>query len=123
MSCDLDIWLARLEAIIPSGETRQKRMFGGVCFMRDEHMMLCVSQKKGLMVRVGPEAQAELLQYDHTAVMIMNGRPMKGFIWVKPDGLESQEQLSFWVDKARDFVITLPPKSEKPKSKKGKIYE
>ena len=35
---------------------------------------------------------------------------MKGWVMVEPDGLESDRELSDWIERATEFVVTLPPK-------------
>lgn len=35
---------------------------------------------------------------------------MKGWVMVEPDGIEDDEQLSQWVERAMKFVKTLPKK-------------
>ena len=41
--------------------------------------------------------------------MDITGRPMKGWVTVEPKGYEG-ERLSGWLERARVFVSTLPPK-------------
>ena len=38
------------------------------------------------------------------------GKPMKGFVYVSPEGLESDEELMSWVQLSLDYVLTLPLK-------------
>jgi len=35
---------------------------------------------------------------------------MDGFVYVDPEGFESDEELMLWVQLSFDFVMTLPPK-------------
>ena len=42
--------------------------------------------------------------------MDFTGKPMKGFVYVAPEGFESNEELMSWVQLSLDFVISLPPK-------------
>ena len=35
---------------------------------------------------------------------------MKGWVMVAPNGIETDEALTVWLKKARDFAQTLPPK-------------
>jgi TfoX/Sxy family transcriptional regulator of competence genes len=41
------------------------------------------------------------------------GRPMGGYLSL-PDNL-SDEEMTAWTDRAREYVATLPPKAKKPK--------
>ena len=40
----------------------------------------------------------------------MKGRPMKSIVLVDPPGIEADDELAGWIERARDFVGTLPPK-------------
>ena len=47
------------------------------------------------------------------------GRPMKGYIYVSPDG-QDPAGVQKWVGMALDFVVTLPAKAKKEKTKATK---
>ena len=53
----------------------------------------------------GPAA----LEEPHTRPMDITGRPMKGWVMVSPKGYAG-EALNAWLERARVFVSTLPPK-------------
>jgi hypothetical protein len=38
------------------------------------------------------------------------GRPMKGWVRVEPEGVENDGQLADWIQRATEFVETLPAK-------------
>jgi len=42
--------------------------------------------------------------------MDFTGKSMKGMIYVDPDGLKTEEELKTWVERALEFVLTLPVK-------------
>ena len=87
----------------------EKRMFGGVAFLLHGNMC-CGVHKEALMVRLAPEATDAALRQPHTRVFDLTGRPMKGWILVEPDGLETDGQVRHWIDQAKQFVVTLPKK-------------
>lgn len=89
-----------------------KRMFGGLTFMLNENMLCCASAK-GLMVRVGAEAEADALVRPHATRCSGAGRPMVGFIMVAPPGIEDDAALGEWLDRALAYVERLPPKKVK----------
>ena len=87
----------------------ERHMFGGLAFMVDGHM--CVGVVRGdLMVRVGPEQHQQALGKPHARTMDFTGRPMKGFVYVAPDGVASDRDLEAWLDLGLRFVASLPPK-------------
>lgn len=88
----------------------EKKMFGGLAFLHRGLMFVGVSGSK-LMARVGKEHYRDSLSHSHVREMDFTGRPMHGYVYVDPQGLETDEQLAFWLHRCRQFVSTLPPKS------------
>jgi TfoX/Sxy family transcriptional regulator of competence genes len=85
-----------------------KRMFGGIAFLTNGNMTVGVTGDD-LMVRVGPDATDDALRQPGARLFDMTGRPMKG--WIVVDGaVLDDEVLTDWIDRARRFVATLPPK-------------
>ena len=87
----------------------EKKMFGGVCFLLNGNMCVGI-WKTSLIVRLGPEQAATALEEPNVVEFDITGRPMKGWIMVEPDGLETDEQLGRWVQRALEFVGGLPRK-------------
>lgn len=79
-----------------------KAMMGGLCFMVMGKMCLGVTGAR-LMVRLDPAVEAEALKQPGCKPMDFTGRPMKGYVFVHPEGLETESQLSHWVQLALDF--------------------
>ena len=67
---------------LTSIEWKEKRMFGGVCFMVDDKM-LCGTFRDGLMVRVNPEDASELLGREFTEQLMQKDKPMNGFLLIQ----------------------------------------
>ena len=87
----------------------EKKLFGGVGFLIGGNLVACVWQQS-LIVRLGPEVADAALKQDHVREFDVTGRPMKGWIMVEPDGLDSDRQLTEWIEQALEFVETLPSK-------------
>lgn len=92
----------------------EKNMFGGICFMVDEKMCLGIV-KEELMARVGPHVLEEVLHKPGAKPMDFTGRPMKGYVFVEPAGLDRDEELAYWVQRCLDFN----PEAKASKKKKG----
>ena len=45
--------------------------------------------------------------------MDFTGRPMRGYVFVGPQGVRSTADLKHWVELCADFVATLPAKARK----------
>ena len=86
-----------------------KKMFGGVCHLRNGNMIGGV-HKDHLILRLGPEAAAAALETPHVLPFDITGRPMKGWVMVAPPGVKNDQVLEEWLLKAKAFVDTLPEK-------------
>ena len=90
-------------------DTREMKMFGGIAFMVRGNMCVGVINAD-LMVRVGKDAYEDALSQPHARKMDFTKRPMKGYVFVSPDGYADDEDLDAWVQRGLDFVLTLPEK-------------
>lgn len=90
-------------------DATEKKMFGGVAFMVNGHMS-CGVTDDALMVRCGPALYEKALKRPHAREMDFTGRPMKGFVYVEPEGFKDDAALRDWVNLSLDFVLSLPPK-------------
>lgn len=88
--------------------TVEKKMMGGLVFMVNEKMCIGVDtdRKSGqdrLMIRAGKSAHDDLLQRPGCREMDFTGKPMKGFLFVYPEGFDKESDLDFWVERALEF--------------------
>jgi TfoX/Sxy family transcriptional regulator of competence genes len=90
----------------------EKKMFGGLAFLHRGLMFVGVSGNK-LMARVGKDNYADSLARTHVREMDFTGKPMQGYVYVEPHGLESETQLRFWLERCRTFVSSLPVDASK----------
>ena len=90
-------------------DVTEKKMFGGIAFMVGGHMTVGIVGDL-LMARVGPEQYERALALPHVREMDFTGRPMKGYVYVAPEGLDSQAELEAWVERCTTHVRTLPRK-------------
>lgn len=90
----------------------ERKMFGGVAFLRHGLMFIGVSGST-LMARVGKDSNDDSLAREHVRVMDFTGKPMAGYVFVDEPGTATDEALRFWIGRCLDFVATLPPKVKK----------
>lgn len=88
----------------------EKRMFGGVGFLLHGNMLVGV-WKTSLIARVGTEAYINALNSPHVSNFDVTGRPMKGWVMISAEGVETDLQLAQWIESAHEFVSTLPRKT------------
>lgn len=116
MAYDEDL-AARVREVLPRGEVvTERRMFGGLAFMLGGHMF-CGIVKDALMARLGPEAAGRALGQPHVRTMDFTGRPMRGMVFIDPDGLDGGAPRQ-WVDAAAGYARGLPPKPARPAARK-----
>lgn len=82
--------------------TIEKKMMGGVCFMVDDKMCIGVL-KNNLMARIAPDKINEALSKHGSKPMDFTGRPMKGYVFVGPEGYDMDVDLEYWVQLCLDF--------------------
>lgn len=97
------------EALADVSPVNERQMFGGLCFMVSGNMC-CGILGDTLMARVGPGQYAECLALSHVRVMDFTGKPMKGMLYVDPEGIAEDEDFQAWIGRCIDFVKGLPPK-------------
>ncbi|MFT6827099.1 MAG: hypothetical protein ACI9Z3_000420 [Roseivirga sp.] len=88
--------------------TEAKRMMGGLIFMVNDKMCIGVDVDKTtgldrLMVRVGKASYPQLLFKKGSQQMDFTGKVMRGFLFIGPEGFDSDEDLDFWTEKALAF--------------------
>jgi TfoX/Sxy family transcriptional regulator of competence genes len=88
----------------------EKKMFSGIGFLLNGNLLVGV-RKDSLLVRLGPEQSGEALKEAHVSEFKITGRgTMKGWIVVSREGLQNDNQLKCWMQRAVKFVGTLPTK-------------
>ncbi len=80
----------------------EKRMMGGLCFMVDDKMCVGIV-KEELMARIGKELQNENQDRLGCRPMDFTGRPMTGYVFISPEGIDQQDDLEHWVDLCLQF--------------------
>jgi TfoX/Sxy family transcriptional regulator of competence genes len=119
MAGDQELAASVRAALVGTGVIREVRMFGGIGFMLNGNMVAAAS-RRGLLLRVGKDRQAEALAHPGARPMVMRGRTMEGYVYVDPPGLNKQT-VQNGLQLAVAYVQTLPRKAErKPKQRKGK---
>jgi hypothetical protein len=97
------------EALASRRDVTEKVMFGGIAFMVGGNMAVGIV-KEDLMVRVAPEAHLEFLSEPYARPMDFTGRPMKGWLFVGPEGFDSDVDFRRWIERGVAYAASLPPK-------------
>lgn len=97
------------------------KMMGGLCFKVDNKMLCGIHIDKMvktnlLMLRVGETIAKEELTKPECLPMDFTGRPIKGYIFIKPEGFNTDTDLKYWLN----LCLAFNPKAKASKSKKKK---
>ncbi len=100
----------------------EKKMFGGVAFMVRKKMCVGVLNQD-LMVRIDPEIHDTELIRKGARDMDFTGRPMRGYLFVGPEGTRTSAQLRRWIVLALDYnprARASRSRTQKKQSAKGR---
>ena len=110
MAYDEDLGNRLRELLADEDAISERKMFGGLAFLRSGHMSVSASGRGGLLTRIDPaETDAALLR-PHATLAELGGRVMEGWIRVAPEGLATKRELAAWVKRSLAYVRPLPPK-------------
>ena len=116
----------RLRALLDERPgTTEKEMFGGLAFLHEGKMFVGIV-KDELLVRVGRDAHDAAILEPHARTMDFTGRPMRGYVFVAPEGFAEDQTLREWVERAAAHVATLPAKrapAKAPTRAAGKVVK
>lgn len=98
----------RVRGVLASGPPADERkMFGGLGFMVHGSMAIAVSGQGGLMVRVDPGDDGELVARPGVRPMEMHGKPAAGWVRVDAEAVEGDDSLREWVQRGVDRAAAL----------------
>ena len=67
-----------------------------------------------MMARIGPHGLEDRLKRPDGKDMDFNGRPIKGYLFIDPEGIDMEDDLDFWLQAFLDFI----PEAKASKRKK-----
>jgi TfoX/Sxy family transcriptional regulator of competence genes len=91
------------------GEITGKKMFGGVGYLINGNMCFGI-HKESLVLRTSPEKADELLRSEYITPFDITGKPMKGWVLVSLDILETEDQLLDMLQIGVSYAENLPSK-------------
>lgn len=95
-------------------DVEEKKMFGGICFLIKGKMAAGIV-KDDLMVRAVDGKYQAALTKPHCREMDFTGKPLKGFLYVGAEGVDSDRDLEEWLQLGIEFVESAPGKPKKMK--------
>ena len=92
------------------GEIVKMKMFGGICYLLNGNMSFGI-YKEYLIVRTLKDKAEDLLQNEeYIKPFDITGRPMKGWVMVSPDFIETEDELLEMLKLGISFAETLSKK-------------
>ncbi|MEI6682981.1 MAG: TfoX/Sxy family protein [Bacteroidota bacterium] len=91
-----------------------KKMMGGVCFLVNGKMCAGIV-KEQMMARIDPAKTEEAFSKKGCREMDFTHRPMKGFIFIDPEGIDRDDDLEYFIRLALEYN----PQAKSSKKKSG----
>jgi TfoX/Sxy family transcriptional regulator of competence genes len=112
----------KLESMIDAASqrwqhTEKKKMFGGVCYLIKGNMAFGI-HKDSLIVRMDKDEADKSLGLRNIKPFAIIGRPMRGWVMVREAGWKTRVGLEKWLEKGKQFALSLPEKKAKAKKVK-----
>jgi TfoX/Sxy family transcriptional regulator of competence genes len=90
------------EALVSQPKVEEKKMMGGLTFMVNGKMCVGIV-RDDLMARIAPDVYETALTKKGCREMDFTGKPMKGFVFISPEGTNRKADLDYWIGLTLDF--------------------
>lgn len=106
MAFDQDLAMRVRRLLEKQDGISERKMFGGLAFLL-KGKMFCGVLGHDLVARLGAEQAQSALKRSYVRPMDFTGRPMKGYVYVVPDGLKTDRALQTFLRHAIRFTSSL----------------
>ena len=106
------------ETLASNPHVAERKMLGGLAFLVGGDMTVVGSSQGGLMLRADPTTTNALVETTPAVHAEMRGRILNGWLRLASSGVDRDDDLSCWIDRALDYTSMLPPK-QKPRDVRG----
>jgi TfoX/Sxy family transcriptional regulator of competence genes len=103
MAYDEALALRIRQALRQRTDITERNMFGGLSFLRGGRMC-CGIVGNDLVIRVLDKEMLSSLARAHVRPMDFTGKPLRGFVYVAPDAITTDDELRDWI--ARGLAFT-----------------
>jgi TfoX/Sxy family transcriptional regulator of competence genes len=100
------------EGLSGVNKVEEKKMMGGLTFMVKGKMCVGILNDD-LMARIDPTVHEEALERKGCREMDFTGKPLKGFVFVGPEGTKGKSDLTSWIELALEFNKKAKPSKKK----------
>lgn len=106
MAFDQDLAMRVRRLLEKQDGISERKMFGGLAFLL-KGKMFCGVLGHDLVARLGAEQAQSALKRSYVRPMDFTGRPLKGYVYVVPDGLKTDRALQTFLRHAIRFTSSL----------------
>jgi TfoX/Sxy family transcriptional regulator of competence genes len=117
MAFDQDLAMRVRRLLEKQDGISERKMFGGLAFLL-KGKMFCGVLGHDLVARLGAEQAQTALRRSYVRPMDFTGRPMKGYVYIAPDGLRTDRALQTFIRHAIRYTSSLSSKRDDPKIKR-----
>jgi TfoX/Sxy family transcriptional regulator of competence genes len=110
MAYDEELAARIRELIATESGLTEKKMFGGLAFLINGNMAVAASGQGGIMIRVDPAESDKLVDMTKAELLVMRGKPMRGWLKVAAEHLQSKRELATWIERGTRYAHSLPAK-------------
>lgn len=93
----------RIRAALSAHPVREVRMFGALCFMVNDKLLIGTMKDGALLVRIDPGRSADLMTKPGTEIPEMGPGRSMGPGWMRVAPAAADLDLDFWIAEAMDF--------------------
>jgi hypothetical protein len=114
MAYDRELAARIRSALADRPAVREVKLFGWLSFMVNAKLTVGANADGDLLIRCDPERVTDLIARKAADWAEMNGRKMnKGWIVVGAEGIDSEEDLAFWIALALDHNETVTGRNQR----------
>lgn len=100
------------EILVDQPEIEEKQMMGGIAFMVNKKMCVGVIRDE-MMARIDPEIYEDAIEKHGCRPMDFTHKPMKGWVFISPEGIDKVKDLEYWILLALDYNKKVKPAENK----------
>jgi len=100
---------ARIRAAVPAATT-EKRLFGGLGFLRGGNLATSAYRDGGLMIRCAKDDWQGFIDEAGARPMLRKDKPVSGWVLITADAVAEDAELARWVARGVAFAESQPVK-------------
>jgi TfoX/Sxy family transcriptional regulator of competence genes len=101
----------RIRAALDSeSDIQERKMFGGLAFLRNGNMATSAYNDGGLMIRCSADDWESYCTEEGARPMLRKGAPVSGWVLISVDVVRDDAALAKWIQRGLAYAAAQPPK-------------